>query len=96
MAAMLERPLHPVDDAEGTAVGAAALGLLAVGRARELAEAVAQLSPSAGGGSPPVDVDPELVATYDRLRASVPGLIRSLAPVADLFAPQRTRHAPTP
>src|SRR5207249_6961803 len=47
MAATLDRPLHAVGAAEGTALGAAALGLFALGRAPQLSDAVAQLSPSA-------------------------------------------------
>lgn len=86
MAAMLGRPLVVVDGADGTARGAAALGLFALGRAPTLGEAAAQLS---GPARPPpsrVDVDDALVATYDRLRASVAGLIDRLGPVAALFA----------
>jgi hypothetical protein len=48
------------------------------------------LSPSAASEPPPITADPRLVATYDRLRASVPGLIRSLAPVAELCAERRS------
>jgi gluconokinase len=86
MAAALDRPLHAVGDAEGTALGAAALALFALGRTSELADAVAQLSPPAASQPPPIVANPELVAAYDRLRASVPALVRSLARVAELFA----------
>lgn len=90
MAATLDRPLQTVGAAEGTALGAAALGLLALGRATQLGEAVAQLSPPSADEPPPVVADPALVGAYDRLRASVPELIRSLVPVADLFAGRDT------
>ena len=85
MAAMLGRPVVVVGGADGTARGAAALGLFALGRAPTLGEAAAQL---AGPASPPsgVDVDAALVATYDRLRASVADLIDRLDPVATLFS----------
>ena len=85
MAAMLERPIEVVGDADGTALGAAALGLLALGRAPDLAAAVRQLSE---GGPPPqtVNPDPGLVAVYDRLRRSVPALVESLRSVSALVA----------
>lgn len=86
MAATLDRPLQAVGAAEGTALGAAALGLIALARAAQLGEAVAQLSPPSADEPPPIVADRNLVAAYDRLRASVPELIRSLVPVADLFA----------
>jgi gluconokinase len=70
----LDRPLHVVGAAEGTALGAAALGLLAVGRAGGLSEAVSRLTP-AGTAPPPVVPDPALVAAYARLRSSVPDLL---------------------
>ncbi len=86
LAATLDRPLRIVGEAEGTALGAAALGLVAIGRAATLAEAVAQLA--GGAPEPPlVQFDPELAATYDRLRASIPELIRALDAVAVQFDP---------
>ena len=86
MAATLDRPLHAAGDAEGTALGAAALGLFALGRSPGLADAVALLSPSAESESPPTIAARDLVGTYDRLRASVPDLLASLAPVGELLA----------
>jgi gluconokinase len=96
MAAVLGRPLAVVDGADGTARGAAALALFAVGRAATLAGAAEQLA--AGGAAPPlpVEVDRDLVSTYDRLRASVPGMIGRLAPVAGLFDPSAAVEAPPP
>ncbi|HET9608773.1 MAG TPA: gluconokinase [Acidimicrobiales bacterium] len=85
MAAVLGRPLVVVDGVDGTARGAAALGLLALGRAPTLGEAVAQLAGSTSPPPSPVVVDSALVATYDRLRGSVAGLIERLGPVAGLF-----------
>jgi gluconokinase len=86
MAAALDRPLYPVGDAEGTALGAAALGLFALGRASSLPEAVDELSPPDAAPAPSIVASPELVATYRRVRATVPQLVGALAPVADLFA----------
>jgi gluconokinase len=82
MAATLDRPLHAVGDAEGTALGAAVLGLVGLGRAARLDEALELLSPPAAAA--PLEPDRDLVATYDRLRATIPALIRSLEPVAQL------------
>ncbi len=86
MAAMLDRPLHIVGDAEGTALGAATLGVYALGRAPTLPDAAAQLDDPGVSPPAPVEADPQLVATYDRLRASVPELIRPLGSVSGLFA----------
>ena len=68
MAGMLGRPIHIVGDAEGTALGAAALGLFALGQASTLAQAVTDLS---GEGQVPIDSiepDPQLVRIYGDLR----------------------------
>ena len=85
MAAMLDRPIHVVGEAEGTALGAAALGLFALGRAPTLTGAVTELA--GAGGPPPEKVEPdrELAAAYDALRASVPGLAAKVGTVAELF-----------
>jgi gluconokinase len=87
MAATLDRPLYAAGDAEGTALGAAALGLHALGHASRLTDALALLSEgghtSAGTR---ITADPALVATYDRVRRSLPALIEGLAPLAALFA----------
>jgi gluconokinase len=95
MSAVLGRPLAVVDGDDGTARGAAALALFALGRAATLADAAGQLRVG-GAVLPPVEVDPGLTATYDRLRASVPGLIGRLAPVAGLFARPATVERPPP
>jgi gluconokinase len=87
MAAMLDRPIEVVGDAEGTALGAAALGLFALGLAPSPSAAVANLL---GGGEVAVDTvrpDPALVATYVELRHSIPMLVEGLGKVAGLFTP---------
>jgi gluconokinase len=86
MAATLGRRLDLVGDAEGTALGAAALGLLAIGRARSLDEAVGQLAPPGATDTSHVDPDAALVAVYARSRASVPELLERLSPLGRLFA----------
>ena len=85
MAATIGRPLRLVGDAEGTARGAAALGIFALGRAPTLAAAAAQLG--ADDASPPVTADAEVAAVYHRARESVPALIASLDHVARAFLP---------
>jgi gluconokinase len=83
LAATLDRPLVAIGDAEGTALGAAALGLLALGHADSLEDALELLPrPSA---SERIEPDPELVETYARSRAALPELIRALDAVADLL-----------
>jgi gluconokinase len=88
MAAMLDRPVLVVGDAEGSALGAAALALFALGQAASPTEAVSDLL---GGGQVAVETvqpDRALVKTYDELRGSIPVLIRGLGKVAALFSPE--------
>jgi gluconokinase len=85
MAALLGRPLTVTDGAEGTALGAAALGLVALGSSPTLEEAVARLSGPAGAAARPIDTDDAVVAAYDALRHSVAGLVADLDQVAPLF-----------
>ncbi|NJC71354.1 gluconokinase [Planosporangium thailandense] len=102
MAAVLARPLTVVGEAEGTALGAAALGLVALGHATRLGTAAARLSPPDAAPESPVEAPPDLVATYARLRASLPGLVRGLESAAGALAPTTpaaaaaTRSAPAP
>lgn len=79
MAAALDRPLHVVEGAEGTALGAAALGLFALGRAPSLSDAVNDLTPAGGTPPAPVSVSTDLVAVYTRLRAMLPELVDAIA-----------------
>jgi gluconokinase len=87
LAAMLGRPLEVVADADGTALGAAALGMLALGRVEDLADAGRWITrQGALGPATHVPVDADAAATYDLLRASIGELLGELAPVAQLFA----------
>ncbi|HWC38936.1 MAG TPA: gluconokinase, partial [Acidimicrobiales bacterium] len=79
MAAALDRPLHVVEGAEGTALGAAALGLFALGRAASLSDAVDELTPPDSPPPAPVTVPNDLVATYARLRSMMPELVDAIA-----------------
>lgn len=88
LAAALARPLTVTAGAEGSALGVAALGLVALGRARDLTEAVAALGP--GKWATPVEVpevaSPHDIAYYRGVRASLPRLLSSYHDIAELFA----------
>lgn len=86
IAAMVDRPLHAVSSAEGSALGAAALGAFALGYTTRLRDAAALVSPSTAERSAPIRPEPDLVATYRQLRESVPRTIQALSAVADLLA----------
>jgi gluconokinase len=87
MAAALNRPLLVTDGAEGTALGAAALGLYALGRTDSLVAGVTELAGPGERELVPVPVASDLAATCDRLRARVPELIRAYEAVSALFDP---------
>ena len=91
IAAMVNRPLHAVSSAEGSALGAAALGAYALGHATRLADAPALFSTTTADTSSQTLPDPELVATYQRLRETIAPTIRALSAVADLFPPADSR-----
>jgi gluconokinase len=86
VAGALARPLTVTGGAEGSALGAAALGLLALGRNPGLDSAVAALSVGAAGVDEPAVVSTD-TEVYARLRASVPFLVDALGAVADLYRP---------
>lgn len=82
MAAALDRPMAVVGDEDGTALGAAALGLLALGAVPSLEQALAAL----GGVSTaaPAAVAPEQVAVFVDIRRSLARLLGALARTADV------------
>lgn len=88
LAATLGHPVTVTGAAEGSALGAAALGLLALGRADTLTTAVEALGP--GPEARPVEIPevatPAEVAFYTRLRASVPEMLAAYHEVGQLFA----------
>ncbi|MDI3403405.1 gluconokinase [Streptomyces cavernicola] len=86
IAAVLDRPVHLVADAEGSALGAAALGLHALGRAPRLADAPALLGAPAPENGVPVPASPADTELYRTVRAAIPRLLSSYTAVADLFA----------
>ena len=85
MAAMVGRPFELSGEEEGTAAGAAALGLFALGRAASLADALALLSGDDGPRPIPVTVDRELAGVYDRVRATIPSRIAELDTLSRAF-----------
>lgn len=76
----LGRPLTVSDGPAGTAVGAAALGLVALGREPDLGVAVASLQSEAS-----IIQTPVAAGVYADVRARIPGLIRAYAEVEELF-----------
>lgn len=78
VAAQLGRPVTVVGREAGSALGAAALGLVALGRSASLAAAVERLAPAAAGDEVTVTPDPALVTAYRELRATVPPLVHDL------------------
>jgi gluconokinase len=85
MAAVLDRPLFAVGDAEGSALGAAALGLHALGHSPQLEDAPAMLASLDVADPDGVNPDALLVATYARTRTAVPRYIDALDAVAELY-----------
>jgi gluconokinase len=90
LAGALGRPVAVSTAAEGTAVGAAALGLCALGRADDLDDALALLAPATGPQAPSPAAwveqpDPADVAAYARMRASIPQILASYEQVARSF-----------
>lgn len=77
MAAALGRPLWVLDQTEGSALGAAALGLLALDEVASLPAALAVLT---GGGARSVQINaaPESVVLFEQLRSAVPELLAAL------------------
>jgi len=77
VAGMVGRPFRVSAVTEGTALGAAALGLVALGYQRDLEAAFRSLAGDPGDG-PAVTVDPNADQVYAELRASVPVLVDAL------------------
>lgn len=92
MAAALGRPLVVVGEEEGTALGAAALGLVALGEASGLDDALTTLGGASGAASKPITAIPEQVAAFSemrqRLAVLVDSLSRTLAAEAAVPAPE--------
>lgn len=89
IAATVNRPLYVTGDADGTALGAAALGLFALGHVTDLTHAADALAHPRPGEEVRIDPNPELVAVYRQQRDAVLRLIDALSPVRDLYAQRR-------
>jgi gluconokinase len=87
VAGVLDRPLQVTAGAEGSALGAAALGLLSLGRAVDLAGAVRLLAPTLEAGEATVAVPAADLVAYQRTRRAVPSLLAGYREVAALFEP---------
>lgn len=100
VAAVVDRPITVAAATEGTASGAAALALVAVGACSDLAEAAEAVSPTDASGAradtaEAIVVDRELVEAYDRVRRSVVPLIAQLGAVAAAYGRnERTTRGP--
>ena len=92
---MLGRPLTVTAGAEGSALGAAALGLHAVGARPSLATALSALAPDLlePHHDETLVASPTTAAAYDLARVSAAQRLRDLAAAADLLAgPRRPSH----
>jgi gluconokinase len=100
LAAVLGRPLTVTGGAEGSALGAAALALLALGRAPDLQAAVELLGPPPSDDevAPTLTVAPsaEEIASYVRQRALVPELLAGYDGVVRLLASAARRRGEEP
>ncbi|MBM0276684.1 hypothetical protein JM949_15285 [Micromonospora sp. STR1s_6] len=84
MAAVLDCPVRVAGAADDVTLGAAALGLFAIGDAPDLRAAVTRLA-SEDDASQPVPADPALAATYRGLRAKLPALISVAGRLGELL-----------
>jgi gluconokinase len=84
VAAALGRPLAVVGNVGGTALGAAALALVALGAASDPGVAVDVLSPPRNREVEVVAVGPDLVAAAEATRAALPALLAGLEGMAAL------------
>ncbi|MDA8276119.1 MAG: gluconokinase [Actinomycetota bacterium] len=82
MAAALDRPMTVIGDEDGTALGAAALGLLALGAVPSLEQALTALGGVSTGA--PAAVAAEQVAAFADLRHDIARLLGALARTADV------------
>ena len=91
LAGVLGRPLTVTAGAEGSALGAAALGLYALGARDSLATALSALAPDLlePHHDETLVASPTTAAAYDRARASAAERLRDLAAAADLLAGPR-------
>ena len=94
MAAVLDRPFTVTAGLDGTALGAAALGLVALGDAAGYPEALARLT--GPGEATAVGRDPDLVAAYAAVGNELSARIDELGAVAALARRQPSASRPGP
>jgi gluconokinase len=82
VAAAIGQPIELVVGAGGAALGAAALGLVAVGRATDLAEALELLGSAVDTPVAPLEAPPRLVTAFADRRATLTTLLGALDDVA--------------
>lgn len=83
MAAAVNRPFYVVGEAEGTALGAAMLGLVALGQVASLEQAVAVLSGPDGPASVHIEVSPALVEGFADIHERTRSILDALAGTLD-------------
>ncbi|MEO3770549.1 FGGY family carbohydrate kinase [Micromonospora sp. B9E7] len=91
MAAVLDCPVRASGETDDVALGAAALGLFAIGLAPDLQGAVTQLDPE-GTRSEPVAVDPALASAYRGLRTKLPALRTMVGRVGEILDEAASPH----
>ena len=92
VASMIDRPMTVIGQSDGSCLGAAALGLLALGRAADLTDAVRQLEPQVLGPGAPVVTDPDEISLYRARRADVPNLLEDQLQLAAAFPAGESYH----
>jgi gluconokinase len=96
MAAAAGRAFHVLDEEEGTALGAARLGLWASGAVPNLDAAVTALAGAAGAMGSVVEPPGVMVEAFTRLRAEIPELLEALQQVVSLLFNPTTQTPPPP
>jgi gluconokinase len=86
VADVLNLPVTVTDGAEGSALGAAALGLIGLGRAESLESAVDLLRTIGEDDEQATVPDPARADVYDRVRERIPALLAGYRSLAELFA----------
>jgi gluconokinase len=87
LAGVLGRPVQVFGSAEGTALGAAALGLYALGHTPRLEDAPLLLIDPGSAEEATFRADAASIETYASVRAAIPRLIHALDDVAEIFRP---------
>lgn len=95
LAASLGRPITVVGRAEGSALGAAALGLVALELTEDLPDALLTLAAPDHAADEITEPIPAMIATYDHTRSAIAGMLEQLDAVGRLFAAAPAHEAVT-